>query len=158
MEAYDYEKLRESSEKSYKCCTYSLIGIIICLIIAAVMCMGCSPKVIEKVIHQTDTCYIEKMQRDSIYMHDSIYIHEWQKGDTIYMERDRWHTAYRDRLIHDTAYISRRDTISTVQYIDKPADISGWQWAQIWAGRLAMIAIGLLIGGWIMYRVIRKHV
>ena len=155
---YDYEKLNKQIDASYRNCAISLIGIIICLLIAAVMCMGCSPKVIEKVVKQTDTCYIEKIRKDSIYQHDSIYIHEWQKGDTVYMERDRWHTAYRDKLIYDTAYIARHDTLTSVQYVDKPADISGWQWAQIWFGRIAMITIGLLIGGWLMYRVIKRHI
>ena len=119
---------------------------------------SCSPRVIEKIEKQTDTCYIEKVRRDSIYKHDSIYIHEWQKGDTIYVERDRWHYGYRDVFVHDTAYIARHDTLQTIKYVDKPAEISGWKWFQIWAGRLALIAIGLLLGGWALYRfVLKKH-
>ena len=45
--------------------------------------------------------------RDSIYQHDSVYIKE--KADTLLIER--WHTRWRDRVIHDTLYISKVDTI-----------------------------------------------
>ena len=45
--------------------------------------------------------------RDSIYQHDSVYIKE--KADTVLIER--WHTRWRDRVSHDTLYISKVDTI-----------------------------------------------
>ena len=45
--------------------------------------------------------------RDSIYQHDSVYIKE--KADTLLIER--WHTRLRDRVSHDTLYISKTDTI-----------------------------------------------
>lgn len=45
--------------------------------------------------------------RDSIYQHDSVYIKE--KADTLLIER--WHTRWRDRVSHDTMYISKTDTI-----------------------------------------------
>ena len=46
-------------------------------------------------------------QRDSIYQHDSVYIKE--KADTLLIER--WHTRWRDRVTHDTLYMSKVDTI-----------------------------------------------
>ena len=45
--------------------------------------------------------------RDSICQHDSVYIKE--KADTVLIER--WHTRWRDRVSHDTMYISKTDTI-----------------------------------------------
>lgn len=45
--------------------------------------------------------------RDSIYQHDSVYIKE--KADTLLIER--WHTRWRERVSHDTMYISKTDTI-----------------------------------------------
>lgn len=45
--------------------------------------------------------------RDSIYQHDSVYIRE--KADTLLIER--WHTRWRDRVSHDTLYMSKTDTI-----------------------------------------------
>ena len=45
--------------------------------------------------------------RDSIYRQDSVYIKE--KADTLLIER--WHTRWRDRVSHDTLYMSKTDTI-----------------------------------------------
>ena len=45
--------------------------------------------------------------RDSIYQNDSVYIKE--KADTLLIER--WHTRWRDRVSHDTLYMSKTDTI-----------------------------------------------
>ena len=60
---------------------------------------------VEKV--RTDTTYITKQQRDSIWLHDSIHVTE--RGDTIRIER--WHTKYIEREVHDTLYQSKRDSI-----------------------------------------------
>lgn len=114
------------------------------LIAFGLLCTGCSPRVIEQEEVKHDTTYIEKMSRDSIYMHDSVYIHEYTKGDTVYMERDRWHYGYKDKLVHDSIYISQRDTIVNVETISVPVAISGWQWFQIYAGRIALVLV--LIG------------
>lgn len=50
------------------------------------------------IIHQTDTCFITKLERDSIFFRDSIIVKTF--GDTVFV--DRWHERYKDKLIHDT--------------------------------------------------------
>ena len=45
--------------------------------------------------------------RDSVYQYDSVYIKE--KADTVLIER--WHTRWRERVSHDTLYMSKTDTI-----------------------------------------------
>ena len=107
---------------------------LVCVVVA-----GCSPKIIEHEVVKHDTTYIEKMRRDSIYMHDSIYVHEYTKGDTVYRDRDRWHYGWRDRLVHDSIYIAQRDTITQTEVREVERELSGWQWFQIWAGRIALI-------------------
>jgi hypothetical protein len=57
--------------------------------------------------HTTDTVYQSKLQRDSIWLHDSIHVTE--RGDTIRIER--WHTKYIEREVHDTLYQSKCDSI-----------------------------------------------
>ena len=53
--------------------------------------------------------YRDKYHRDSIYIRDSVIIHE--KGDTVF--KDRWRTEWKDRIIHDT--VNHTDTV----YIEK---------------------------------------
>lgn len=94
---------------------------------------------------RTDTVRITQLQRDSIFRHDSIYVRERTQGDTVIMEVDRWHTQYRDRLLIDTCYISRRDSVPVPYPVEKrvPAQLSGWQNFQLWLGRLLLIALAL---------------
>lgn len=75
-------------------------------------------------------------QRDSVFLKDSIYIHE--KGDTVFMER--WHTATRDKIVTDTLYIERRDSVAVPYPVEK--ELTRWQKVKQDAG-------GLAIGGMI---------
>ena len=72
------------------------------------MCHSCKQiEYVPVVENHTDTMYISKVQRDSIYLHDSTFIHE--KRDTIYFEK--WHTKYIEKMLHDTTYVATHDTI-----------------------------------------------
>ena len=92
--------------------------IISACVIALIFC-GCKTKVatVEKV--RTDTMYFTKLQRDSIHIHDSIFVNQWQKGDTVYQVRDRWHAMWRDRLLHDTIYMSIVDSVPVPYPVEK---------------------------------------
>ena len=120
-----------------------------------VLCtVSCSPLVAERIVSKTDTCYIQKQQRDSIYVHDSTYIHEYQRQDTLIIERVRWRTLWRERLLRDTAYVARRDTIFVAGKPQRTNVLTGWQWFQVWMGRLAMVALALAVG----WKVVRWRV
>ena len=129
-------------------CLSSIIFIVVMFIVFSIMALlsGCSPKIIEREVIKTDTCFIQKERRDSIYLKDSIYVKEWISGDTVRIETLRWRDRWRERIVKDTAYVSMRDTIkvTTTREVAKP--LSSWQQFQIWAGRLALIAIALALG------------
>lgn len=63
---------------------------------------------------QTDTLKTTVAIRDSIHVLDSVYLHEYSRGETIFVERTRWLTRYRDRHTTDTLYRSRTDTVTQV--------------------------------------------
>ena len=92
--------------------------IISACVIALVFC-GCKTKVVTVEKVRTDTKYVTKLQRDSIHIHDSIFVNRWQKGDTVYQVRDRWHVEWRDRLLHDTIYKSIVDSIPVPYPVEK---------------------------------------
>ena len=97
---------------------WMVIYIVSAVVIALIFC-GCKTKyvTVEKV--RIDTTYITKLQRDSIHIHDSIFVNQWQKGDTVYQVRDRWHIEWRDRLLHDTLYKSIVDSIPVPYPVEK---------------------------------------
>lgn len=81
------------------------------LVLLSVLCAGCSPKIVERVVVQRDTTVVH--HRDSIFTKDSVYIREWIKGDTVYVDRfrdryiykDRWRDSIQVREVHDTTAV-----------------------------------------------------
>lgn len=96
--------------------------LLLCILLIALawLLVSCGTRVRAVEIEKLRTEYQDRLrlERDSIYLHDSIYI--IQRGDTVY--RDRWHTRYREVVRHDTAYIERRDSIAypVVVEVEKP--------------------------------------
>ena len=124
-------------------CLGGMVMLVVMFIAFAIMVVlsGCSPKIIEREVVKTDTCYIQKERRDSIYLKDSVYVKEWIQGDTVRIETLRWRDRWRERIIRDTAYVASHDTIkiTTTREVAKP--LSSWQSFQIWVGRIALIVL-----------------
>ena len=109
---------------------------------------------------RTDTTYISKHQRDSIWLHDSIYMKEYQQGDTIYVLRDRWHTKYVEKQVRDTTYIHQTDSIPKPYPVEVkvPRELTWWQRIRIYAGGIALSVLGiwLVFKAWKIYT-LRKY-
>ena len=125
---------------------YVLVVWMVVLFVLALLasCKQIEYVTVEKV--RTDTTYITKWQRDSIWLHDSIHVKE--NGDTVLVEK--WHTQWRDRLRVDTIYQATHDTIpqpfpvETIKEV--PAELTWWQKLRIWIGNIGLIAILGVIG------------
>ena len=99
-------KKLDSLEASYRCCAWGLwICVLLMIALWLTSCTTTKVVTVEKV--KTDTTYITKQQRDSIWLHDSIHVTE--RGDTIRIER--WHTKYVEHEVHDTLYRAKTDSI-----------------------------------------------
>lgn len=102
---------------------------------------------------KTDTTYINKIQRDSIYQLDSVYIRD--KGDTVLITKTRY--LYRDKLIRDTVYMSRIDSVQVPYPVEK--ELTRWQKLCVnvggWAIGIVIITI-FVTGGWMIYKSKRK--
>ena len=90
---------------------------------------------IETVKH--DSIYISKIQHDSIYQRDSIYVDH--KGDTVLIYKDRYLYKYKNLI--DTMYVSRTDSIQVPFPVER--ELSWWQSVKLQVGE---IAIGVIIG------------
>jgi hypothetical protein len=91
-----------------------------------------------------DTTYINKLQRDSIYMLDSVYVKE--KGDTVLIEKYKY--LYRDKLVRDTLYMAKTDSIQVPYPVEK--ELTKWQKLCInvggWAIGIVIIGIIAVMG------------
>jgi hypothetical protein len=93
-----------------------ILVVLICLLFAS--CTKTEYITVEKV--RNDTTYINKVQRDSIYLHDSTFVKV--AGDTVWIER--WHTKWQNHLEHDTVYKARTDSVPVpypvIKEVEKP--------------------------------------
>jgi hypothetical protein len=90
-----------------------------------------------------DTVWVNHTARDSIRVHDSIYVKEWQKGDTVYRDRDRWHVRYVEKMVRDTLYQSKVDEVQVPYPVEK--ELSWWQRQKLAFGEIALIVVAVLL-------------
>lgn len=89
---------------------YSIIScgfIAMVWVIVLVVCslfISCKTVERENIINKTDTVRIYSQHKDSVVYRDSVFVHLYEKGDTIYHVTERWNVQYRDRVRVDTVY------------------------------------------------------
>lgn len=124
-----------------------------CITLAPFMCMLfiiCSCRTVKYVPVETikvDTTYINKLQRDSIYMLDSVYVKE--KGDTVLIEKYKY--LYRDKLLRDTLYMAKTDSIQVSYPVEK--ELTRWQQFRMNFGGLAVCIVVISILILIVYKI-----
>ena len=132
-----------NEQKAYKGCGWSLIAFL--FLLAAVLIFGSctTTRYVTVPEYHTDTLIQNTVQKDSVFLHDSIY--HMEKGDTILIEK--WHTKYRERLVHDTLYQHRVDTIAkpypVPEYVEKK--LSWWQRLRLHLGNIMLVLIGAAV-------------
>ena len=115
------------------------------MMVAALLLQGCrtpAPTIVERV--RTDTAYVSKIQRDSVWLHDSIHVTE--RGDTIRIER--WRTKYIEREVHDTLYRAKTDSIPVPYEVVKevPRKKSKFEIVVFAIGIIAIMGLIIFIG------------
>ena len=124
-------------------CGLLIVVAFVGMLLAALL-SGCTKTeyvTVEKV--RTDTLQYYCSIRDSVYLHDSTFIRE--KGDTVWIEK--WHTKWRERLVHDTCYQSRTDTlVSVTEHVKEVAKpLTWWQRSRIFVGGLVIFGAIVLL-------------
>lgn len=121
-----------------------LIFTIIIILLTSAICSCRSVQYVPVEVIKTDTTYINKVQRDSIYQLDSVYIRD--KGDTVLITKTRY--LYRDKLIRDTVYMSRIDSVQVPYPVEK--ELTRWEQIRLdvggWVIIVVMITILVVIG------------
>ena len=121
-----------------------LLFIIMCVLVTGCASTKLSPTEVVQASH-TDTLRIVQVQRDSIWLHDSVWVNQYQKGDTMYKEQTKWHTKYIERLSHDTIYAAKVDSVPVPYPVEKrvPADLTWWQEFRLHLGNIALMLLGI---------------
>lgn len=129
-----------NSDRDYLKMVLTMIGTLFLarLLMIGMLCSCTSVRYVPVESVKTDSIYINKVEVDSIYMQDSVYIKE--KGDTIYMYKYKYLNRY--KLLTDTMYICKTDTINNVVEVEK--QLSKWQKAKQELGGIAFGVLGVL--------------
>ena len=119
------------------------------ILLALAICSCRSVKYVPVETVRTDSVYVNKYHRDSVHVRDSVFL--LVKGDTVL--RDRYKVIYRDKLVRDTAYVERVDSVQVPVPVEIP--LTGWQRFKLEIGGWAfggVIVIILSIVGYFIFR------
>lgn len=119
----------------------------IIIIIFLLIFTGCS-KTIYIPVESVKTEYRNVLQRDSIYILDSVFMSV--KGDTVYKEK--YKTIYKDKLKRDSIHIN--DTIRIPYPVDKIVEVNKLNWFQ----KISMYGFTSIIVGLIIWFLIKIKV
>lgn len=99
---------------------------------------------------RTDSVKILQQIRDSIYVHDSIFVKS--QGDTVYINRYRY--KYLDKVRIDTMYVIHVDSVRVPYPVERK--LNRWERAKQEVGGIAIgvliASIGLIITRFILRR------
>lgn len=101
---------------------------------------------------KTDSIYISLFERDSIYVHDSVYVRD--KGDTVYIEKVKY--LYKEKVRTDTIYTERTDSIRVPYPVERK--LGKWEETYLAVGRItlwAVIIIILIVVGSMVYKLFK---
>lgn len=129
-----------------------LWGIMTCILISILT--GCkSVQFVPVETVKTDSVYIDRFQRDSIYQRDSVFVNRWTAGDTVYQDKVVWKYVYRDKVKYDTVAILRSDTVRVPYPVERR--LTTWEQVRLnvggWAIGAVIIFI-LIVVGIIVYK------
>ena len=125
--------------------------VLLLIAVAALLC-SCKTQYVPVETIKTETERVVDIERDSIYVLDSIYVRE--AHDTVYITK--WRTEYKEALRVDTLNIQRIDTLQTIVEVEKK--LTKWQQTKMDVGAGVMHAVPILIavGLYILYRKLKK--
>lgn len=126
------------------------LGMLVAVAVLALMMCSCKSieyvPVVEHEVHH-DSIYFTKIQKDSVWLHDSILIKD--RGDTVTIEK--WHTKYVEKQVHDTTYVAKVDSIpvpyEVTKYVEKK--LSKTQKALMIIGIIALMAVIVALALWL---------
>jgi len=125
-----------------------ILGAATALLVCALFSGCTTTKYVPVPEYHTDTVRIVQHHRDSIYLSDSIYVSDFVRDDTVYKTVERWHTQYRDRIVRDTVYQSKTDSVPAPYPVEVtkevPAKLTWWQQTRLHLANIVLWLLALL--------------
>ena len=139
--------MRDDEKYRYICV---VIGWVL-IAVLAVMCLGCkSVQYVPVETVRTDTCYVNKIRTDSVYVRDSVVVE--RGGDTIKVTAWRWRERY--VVQRDTIYRSKMDSIAVPYPVERK--LSRWEKTKQDIGGIAIGAFIAVVSAVVIWLAVKK--
>lgn len=139
--------MRDNEKCRYVCV---VIGWVL-IAVLAVMCLGCkSVQYVPVETVRTDTCYMNKIRTDSVYVRDSVVVE--RGGDTIKVTSWRWRERY--VVQRDTIYRSKTDSIAVPYPVER--ELSRWEKTKQDIGGIAIGAFIAVVSAVVIWLAVKK--
>lgn len=139
--------MRDDEKCRYVCV---VIGWVL-IAVLAVMCLGCkSVQYVPVETVRTDTCYVNKIRTDSVYVRDSVVVE--RGGDTIKVTAWRWRERY--VVQRDTIYRSKMDSIAVPYPVERK--LSRWEKTKQDIGGIAIGAFIAVVSAVVIWLAVKK--
>ena len=106
---------------------------------------SCSPRIVERV--RTEYIAQTVHHRDTVATRDSVYIREWMKGDTVFVNQFRYRYVYRDRWRDSIRVQVDSFAVERVKEVQVEKPLSWGKRAKLGAFWWLVLAVALL-GAW----------
>lgn len=130
-----------------------LDGVLVCILVS--LFVGCkSIRYIPVETVTTDSIYVDRYLRDSIYQRDSVFVNQWMVGDTVYQDKVIWKYVYRDKVRYDTVSILRSDSVRVPYPVEHK--LTKWEEVRLTVGGWAIafiIIVILIVVGRLIYKI-----
>lgn len=115
----DYiQKIEKIIYRSVQVLVFS--GLLACLL------AGCkTTKYVSVPSVSVDSVYVDRWLRDSVYLHDSVFVNQWTQGDTVFVDKVVTKYKYKDRWRYDTVAVVRADSVRVPYPVEK--QLTKWE-------------------------------
>ncbi len=133
-----------------------LKGLFLVLLACLVLC-GCKTvKYVPVPSVSVDSVYVDMWLRDSVYLHDSVFVNHYSKGDTVFVDKVVTKYKYKDRWRYDTVAIVRVDSVRVPYPVEK--ELSWWEETRMHSFPIlvAIVAVLAFIIAWLVKKLKKK--
>lgn len=125
------------------------------LIVISLLC-GCKTvRYVPVETVRTDSVYVDRFARDSVYLRDSVWVNRYVLGDTVYVDKVSVKYLYRDRWRYDTVAVTKRDSVQVPVPVER--ELGWWQQARLklfWP--LVAVVVVLAVAVWLLFARVRR--
>lgn len=133
------------------------VRVLILGLLSVVLLVGCTTtRYVPVPSVSVDSVYVDRFHRDSVYLHDSVFVNQYSKGDTVFVDKVVTKYKYKDRWRYDTVAIVRVDSVQVPYPIEK--DLGWWEKTRLYSFPVlvAMVAVLAFVIVWLVKKLRKK--